>query len=186
MITWMNRCCNSPQRRTALLFCLFCLCVTVFSFANIRMGWLLSRLSSIQNVMNLTSSLWIQQAYAGRVVLSLLASALQPLDFLRSLLQALRWPQIGFLLIAMMFFSERPATGRMRRYRRWVWLFLITALMLMALCAILITFSYFAATTQNAVNSFVLCGRCLAGISVIMLLTSLILIPFTLYDVFLS
>ena len=40
--------------------------------------------------MNLTSSLWIQQAYAGRVVLSLLASALQPLDFLRSLLQALR------------------------------------------------------------------------------------------------
>ena len=117
MITWMNRCCNSPQRRTALLFCLFCLCVTVFSFANIRMGWLLSRLSSIQDVMNLTSSLWIQQAYAGRVVLSLLASALQPLDFLRSLLQALRWPQIGFLLIAMMFFSERPATGRMRRYR---------------------------------------------------------------------
>ena len=62
----------------------------------------------------------------------------------------------------------------------------VLTLMLMALCAILITFSYFAATTQNAVNSFVLCGRCLAGISVIMLLTSLILIPFTLYDVFLS
>ncbi|EEF66374.1 hypothetical protein [Holdemania filiformis] len=118
MITLINRLLQTEKRRICILFCTGCFCAAVFAFANARMGYLLVQLRSIEDVLALTHHPWVEGTWLGRTILNLLATPLAFSDWLSSAVTALAWPQIGFLLVAAMFFTQRGKDKNLRRKRR--------------------------------------------------------------------
>lgn len=180
MITLINRLLGTPQRRTCLLFCLGLTGIAAASFADVRLGYVLGSLGSMEGVFKLTSHPWVSASMLGRFILNLLSTPMQALDVLRSLILSLSWPQWLWFIVLILFVSENKASGRTRSCRRWLLSLTVMEILILAGAGFLVSVSYFSPTTGKAVAAFQQCGYLLMGGSLILLVFALVLIPISL------
>ncbi len=186
MITLFNRLLQTEKRRICILFCAGCFCAAVFAFANARMGYLLVQLRSIENVLALTHHPWVEGTWLGRTILNLLATPLAFSDWLSSAVTALAWPQIGFLLVAAMFFTQRGKDKNLRRKRRGLGCLIGCELVMVIAGGFFVTRSYFSLTTLKAIQQFAYAGIAVGSLATLQLMLALIQIPLALYRDFLA
>lgn len=180
MITVINSLLKTPQRRTCLLFCLGLTGIAAASFANVRLGYVLGSLGSMDGVFKLTSHPWISASMLGRFILNLLSTPMQAADILHSLMISLSWPQWLWLIVLALFVSETRAAGRTRFYRRCLLILTAMEILLLAAAGSLVGVSYFAPTTGKAVAAFQHCGYLLMGGALLLLVAALVMIPMSL------
>lgn len=186
MITLFNRLLQTEKRRICILFCAGCACAAVFAFANARMGYLLVQLRSIEDVLALTHHPWVEGTWLGRTILNLLATPLAFSDWLSSAVTALAWPQIGFLLVAAIFFTQRGKDKNLRRKRRGLGCLIGCELVMVIAGGFFVTRSYFSLTTLKAIQQFAYAGIAVGSLATLQLVLALIQIPLALYRDFLA
>ena len=186
MIALFNRLLQTEKRRICVLFCIGCGCAAVFSFANARLGYLLVQLRSVEDIMALTTHVWVEQTWLGRMILNLLATPLNASDWLSSALRALAGPQIGFLIVTLMFSAQRGKDKNIRRKRRGLLLLVFCELLTLGLGGIFVAQSYASLTTLKGIQKFAYAGIAVGTLSTLQLMLALIQIPLALYNDFLA
>ena len=186
MIALFLRLTSTEKRRCCLLFCLGCISCAVAAYANARLGFLLLQLGGIEQLLNVVSHPWVLSTWIGRVILTFLSGPMSVFSLFAAFFSCMRWPQILFVIIALMYFTQ-PFKNRTIRHQSHVFVILVVIeMVMMAMGGMFMFKAYTAQTTMKAMAQLANTGMTLGVFSIVQLMLALCLVPVSLYYHYLS